>query len=132
MQIDWGEATIYLKEVKTKVNLFCARLCFSCSMFVMEFMHQNEESFLEGQQKAFEYFGGIPHKVIFDNAKVALKEGFGKHAVMQNDHKAISAHYAFNALSCNVASCNAKGLVENLVGFSRRNLIVPVPHLANL
>ena len=132
MQIDWGEATIYLKEVKTKVNLFCARLCFSCSMFVMAFMHQNEESFLEGQQKAFEYFGGVPHKVIFDNAKVAVKEGFGKHAVMQNEYKAFSAHHAFSALFCNIASGNEKGLVENLVGFSRRNLIVPVPHLANL
>lgn len=132
MQIDWGEATIYLKEVKTKVNLFCARLCFSCSMFVMAFMHQNEESFLEGQQKAFEYFGGVPHKVIFDNAKVAVKEGFGKHAIMQNKYKAFSAHHAFNALFCNIASGNEKGLVENLVGFSRRNLIVPVPHLANL
>ena len=33
---------------------------------------------------------------------------------------------------CNIASGNEKGLVENLVGFSRRNLIVPVPHLTNL
>lgn len=132
MQIDWGEATVYLKGNKTKINLFCARLCYSCSIFVMAFMHQNEESFLEGQQKAFEYFGGVPHKVIFDNAKVAVKEGFGKYAVIQNSYKAFSAHYTFDALFCNVASGNEKGLVENLVGFSRRNLLVPVPHLANL
>ena len=132
MQIDWGEATIYLKGAKTKVNLFCARLCSSCSIFVMAFMHQNEESFLEGQRKAFEYFGGVPHKVIFDNAKVAVKEGFGKYAVMQNAYKAFSAHYTFDALFCNVASGNEKGLVENLVGFSRRNFLVPVPHVATL
>lgn len=132
MQIDWGEATVYLNGNKTKVNLFCARLCYSCSMFVMAFTHQNEESFLEGQQKAFEYFDGVPHKVIFDNARVAVKEGFGKYAVMQNAYKAFSAHYTFDALFCNVASGNEKGLVENLVGFSRRNLIVPVPHMANL
>jgi hypothetical protein len=31
------------------------------------------------QKKAFEYFGGVPHKVIFDNAKVAIKEGFEKY-----------------------------------------------------
>lgn len=129
MQIDWGEATVYLKGNKTLINLFCVRLCYSCSMFVMAFMHQNEESFLEGQQKAFEYFGGVPHKVIFDNAKVAVKEGFGKYAVMQNAYKAFSAHYTFDALFCNVASGNEKALVENLVGFSRRNLLVQVPHL---
>lgn len=101
-------------------------------MFVMAFMHQNEESFLESQQKAFEYFGGVPHKVIFDNAKVAVKEGFGKYAIIQNTYRAFSVHYTFDALFCNVTNGNEKGLVENLVGFSRRNLLVPVPHLANL
>ncbi|MFI3209408.1 MAG: IS21 family transposase [Eubacteriales bacterium] len=132
MQIDWGESTIYLKGVKTKVNIFCARLCYSCSIYVMAFMHQNEESFLEGQKNAFEFFQGIPHKVIFDNAKVAVKEGFGKYAIMQNNYKSFSAHYAFHALFCNVASGNEKGLVENLVGFSRRNFLVPVPHVETL
>jgi transposase len=132
LQIDWGEATIYLDGIKTKLNLFCARLCFSCSIFVMAFKHQNEESFLEGQEKAFKYFGGIPHKIIFDNAKVAVKEGFGQYAKMQNKYKAFSAHYTFNAIFCNIASGNEKGLVENLVGFSRRNFLVPVPRVKDI
>ncbi len=132
MQIDWGESTIYLKGVKTKVNIFCARLCYSLGIFVMAFMQQNEESFLEGQKHAFEFFGGVPHKVIFDNAKVAVKEGFGRHAIMQNNYKTFSAHYAFNAVFCNIASGNEKGLVENLVGFSRKNFLVPVPRVDTL
>lgn len=132
LQIDWGEATVYLDGIKTKVNLFCARLCFSCAIFVMAFKHQNEESFLEGQQKAFEFFRGIPHKVIFDNAKVAVKEGFGQYAKIQNRYKVFSAHYAFHPIFCNVASGNEKGLVENLVGFSRRNFMVPVPRIKAL
>jgi len=132
LQIDWGEATTYIDGVKTKLNLFCARLCYSCAIFVMAFKHQNEESFLEGQQKAFEFFGGIPHKVIFDNAKVAVKEGFGQYAKVQNRYKVFSAHYAFQPIFCNVASGNEKGLVENLVGFSRRNFLVPVPRVNEL
>lgn len=87
-------------------------------MFIIEFMHQNEASFLEGQQKAFEYFGGVPHKVIFDNDNVAVKEGVGKHAFMQNEYKAFSTHHASSTLFCNIASVNEKGLVENIVGFS--------------
>jgi transposase len=132
LQIDWGESTTYLDGVKTKLNIFCARLCFSCAIFVMAFKHQNEESFLEGQQKAFEFFGGIPHKVIFDNAKVAVKEGFGQYAQVQKGYKAFSAHYAFHPIFCNVASGNEKGLVENLVGFSRRNFLVPVPRVKDI
>ena len=34
MQIDWGEATVYLNGEKTVVNLFCARLCYSDTPFV--------------------------------------------------------------------------------------------------
>ncbi|MBM7615152.1 IS21 family transposase [Alkaliphilus hydrothermalis] len=132
LQVDWGTATIYLDGVKTTVNLFCARLCFSCAIFVRAFKQQNEESFLEGQMQAFEYFGGIPHKVIFDNARVAVKEGFGQYAKLQNRYKAFSAHYAFQPTFCNVASGNEKGLVENLVGLARRNFLVPVPKVKDL
>lgn len=53
-------------------------------MFCKAFYRQNEESYLEGQVSGFEYFGGAPHKVIFDNAKVAVKEGFGVHAKAQD------------------------------------------------
>ncbi len=34
IQIDWGEATIYLDGKKTKINFFCGRLCYSCDIFV--------------------------------------------------------------------------------------------------
>ena len=34
MQIDWGCATVYIDGQKTTINLFCARLCFSCAIFV--------------------------------------------------------------------------------------------------
>jgi len=40
-QIDWGEATIYLDGQKTKVQLFCARLCNSCDIFVQAYRRQN-------------------------------------------------------------------------------------------
>lgn len=47
MQIDWGEATVYLRDVRTKVHLFCARLCYSCRPVVLSYHRQNEESFLD-------------------------------------------------------------------------------------
>jgi len=66
-----------LDEVKTKLYTFCARLCYSCDIFVQVFRSANEESFLEAQQLMFDFFGGIPKRLIFDNAKVAVKEGVG-------------------------------------------------------
>jgi transposase len=78
IQIDWEEATAYIKNQKT--NFFCGRLCHSCDIFVQAYYSQNLESFLEAQQRMFDYFRGIPKRMIFDNAKVAFREGFGLHA----------------------------------------------------
>lgn len=116
IQIDWGEATIYLDNRKHKIAFFCGRLCYSCDIFVQAFYTQNIESFLEAQQRMFDYFKGIPKRIIFDNAKVAVKEGFGLHAKATDGYKAFAAHYAFRTDFCNIASGNEKGLVENLVG----------------
>ena len=127
LQIDWGEATVYLSGVKTTVNLFCARLCYSGAPMALAYRRQNEESFLDALIQVFQYFGGVPKRVIFDNGKVAVKDGFGAHARKQAGYAALAAHYGFEAVFCNPASGNEKGLVEGLVGYIRRNVCVPVP-----
>jgi transposase len=132
MQIDWGEATVYIAGEKLKVNLWCMRECYSADIFCKAFYRQNEESFLEGQVSGYEHFGGAPHKAIFDNAKVAVKEGFGAHAKAQARYIALSAHYAFKPEFCNVAAGHEKGLVEGLVGWVRRNIFVPLPRVPTL
>lgn len=126
-QIDFGEAAIRLKNKQVDIKIFCARLCSSGSFFVTTSFRKNEESFLEGHVKAFEFFGGVPKRVIFDNARVAVSEGYGPYVKKQTDrYLSLQAHYAFHTDYCNIASGNEKGLVENLVGFVRRNAFVPL------
>lgn len=132
IQVDWGEGTVYLAGKKIKVNLWCMRESYSADIFCKPFYRQNEESFLEGQVSGFEYFGGAPQKVIFDNAKVAVKEGFGVHARAQDRYAALSAHYAFKPEFCNIAAGHEKGLVEGLVGWARRNILVPIPRVETI
>ena len=132
IQIDWGEATIYLRGERKTIQIFCGRLCYSCDIFVMACLNQNAESFLEAQQRMFDHFGGVPRRLIFDNGKVGVKEGFGLHAVAQDYYRMFSGHYVFATDFCNVASGNEKGLVENLVGFSRNNFLVPVPRVESM
>ena len=59
--------------------------------------------------QTFEYFGGVPRRVIFDNAKVAVKDGFGANAKATDSHAALAAHYGFRPVFCNIASGNEKG-----------------------
>ena len=132
IQIDWGEATVYIDGEKTKVYTFCGRLCYSCDIFVQVYKAANAETFLEAQQIMFDFFGGTPRRLIFDNAKVAVKERFGIQAKPQDKYLSFSAHYAFSLDFCNPASGNEKSLVENLVGYSRRNFLVPVPRVNDI
>jgi transposase len=132
LQIDWGEATIIMNGKKEKVNLFCARLCHSCAPYVVAYKRQNLESFLEAIIRTFQYYGGVPKRLIFDNARVAVKSGFGAHAAAQDDYSQLAAHYGFEPIFCNPASGNEKGLVENLVGYIRRNVCVPLPRVNSL
>ena len=131
-QIDWGEAAIWLKKEKITANLFCARLCYSQAPFVIAYRRQNEESFLDALVKMMEYFGGTPKRIIFDNARVAVRDGFGARAKATEGYAALAAHYGFQPVFCNPSSGNEKGLVEGLVGFSRRNFLVPVPAVEDM
>lgn len=132
MQVDWGEAQVYFSGKKTKIYIFCARLCYSCRPFVYAYHKQNEESFLDAFVRIFDAMNGVPKKVIFDNGRVAVKEGFGKHAKAQEGYTHLSAHYSFKAVFCNPVEGHEKGLVEGLVGWARRNILVPVPKVANI
>jgi transposase len=132
MQIDWGEATVYLCGEKKSIYLFCARLCSSEAPIVFAYRRQNSESFLEALVECFSYFGGVPRRVIFDNAKIAVKEGFGANARATESYSALAAHYGFSPVFCNVASGNEKGLVEGLVGYARRNFLVPIPRVDSM
>ncbi|MBS3937116.1 MAG: IS21 family transposase [Peptococcaceae bacterium] len=132
IQNDWGQAMVYLAGKKTKVNIFCMRECYSADMFCKAFYRPNEESFLEAQIDGFEFFQGVAQRMIFDNARVAVKEGFGPHAIVQDRYKALAAHYAFHCDFCNVSSGHEKGLVEGLVGWVRRNVFVPIPRVETI
>ena len=101
MQIDWGEATVYLSGVKTVVNLFCTRLCYSGVPIVLAY-HRQEGRFLDALVQVFRYFGGVPRLVILDNGKVAVKDGFGAHARKQAGYAVLATLYGFEAVCCKI------------------------------
>lgn len=65
-QVDWGTATVIMDGLKTEVQLFCVRLCYSSAPFVVAFPSQREEAFLEGHLLAFSYFGGVTSRYIYE------------------------------------------------------------------
>lgn len=132
-QIDFGTAYAYINNKRVTIKIFCMRLCYSGHFFVKAFYAENEECFLEGHIAAFEFFGGTPRRIIFDNAKVAVKEGLGAYVKQEaKRYQELKAHYAFSTNYCNPRSGHEKGMVENLVGYIRRNTLVPMPQISSL
>ena len=132
-QVDWGEAFVEMEGKRKKVHLFCMRLRSSGTPFVRAYPGEKLEDFLEGHLKAFEYFGGIPRECWYDNLRSAvIKVLSGPHRVEQDLFSSLRTHYLFDSVFCGVRRGNEKGAVENLVGYVRRNALVPVKEYPNL
>jgi len=132
-QADWGEAHVYLDGRQTRVQLFCFRLCYSQRPFVMAFLRQSQEAFFGGHVAAFEDLGGVPRRITYDNLTLAVKRVLtGSRREEQRGFVAFRSHYLFESNFCRPREAHEKGLVENLVGYVRRNYLVPLPRVASL
>jgi transposase len=127
-QADFGEALVVIGGVEQKAHFQCVDLPHSDDCFVVAFPAENTEAFLEGHQQAFDYFGGVPRTILYDNTRIAVKEitGDGERKPTEA-FSGLQSHYLFAAKFGRPGKGNDKGNVEGLVGYARRNFMVPVP-----
>ncbi len=126
-QCDFGEAMFFLGEVEVPAVLFCLRLCYSKQPFVMAFPHQRQEAFFEGHVAAFRFWQGVPHRIWYDNLKTAVQRVLTGHERQeQSAFVGFRSHYLFESRFCSPGEAHEKGLIENLVGYVRRNFLVPL------
>jgi len=132
-QVDFGEATIRWSGQEMKVALFVMTLPYSGAIFVQVFPRECTETFLEGHRRAFESFGGVPRRISYDNSAIAVIEVLkGRERKLTREFLRLQSHYLFREHFCLVRRANEKGHVERLLGFARRNFLVPVPQVESL
>ncbi len=135
-QCDWGTAIAIIGGRRQAVHVFVLRLCYSRRTFVMAFPSEQQESFLSAHVQAFKHFGGVPHRISYDNLTTAVKLVFDKAQGRHQRHVnrtfvAFRSHYLFESHFCTPGQGHEKGQVENGVGFARRNCFVPLPQAAS-
>lgn len=131
-QVDWGQAEVQINGLNRTVELFVMRLCYSRRLFVMAFPSQKQEAFFEGHVRAFAHFGGVPHRISYDNLKTAvLRILRGRNRHEQQAFVLFRSHYLFESRFCTPGQGHEKGRVEEGVGFSRRNFLVPPPQVTS-
>lgn len=131
-QVDWGEAVAVITGEQVTVQLFVMRLCYSRRLFVMAFPTQKQEAFFEGHVRAFYHFQGVPRRISYDNLKAAVQRILeGRNRREQETFIVFRSHYLFESRFCTPGQGHEKGRVEDGVGFSRRNFMVPIPEVAS-
>jgi transposase len=100
--------------------------------FVQAYPAETTEAFLDGHVRAFEYFGGVPTRILYDNTKLAVARILGDGARQKTRaFSELQSYYLFAEKFGRPAKGNDKGKVENLVGYGRRNFMVPIPYAAS-
>ena len=132
-EVDWGSAKAIIAGETVRLKFFCMRSKYSGKHFVRFYPCERQQALFDAHKHAFEFFGGVFPVLIYDNMSTAVhKVLLGKNRVEQESFSKFKAYYSFDSRFCNPASGNEKGGVEGLVGFSRRNYMVPVPEAASL
>lgn len=132
-QVDYGFADVWLGGELTKVALFVMTMPYSDAIFMQAFPRECTESFLEGHRRAFEFFGGVPNRISYDNSRVAVARIVGnRERKVTTEFLRLKSHFLFEDHFCLVRRPNEKGHVERLLDFARKNYLVPVPRVDSL
>ena len=131
-QVDWGQAVVHMAGQPVVGHLFCLRMRTSQVPFVWAAPTEKLEAFLEGHVRAFDWLGGAPATCLYDNPKTAVVRILaGPNRQEHEVFSSLRAHYLFESVFCRPAEGHEKGAVENLVGYARRNALVPIPDVAS-
>jgi len=131
-QVDFGEAVVVIAGVERKAHYLVMDLPHSDDCFVAAFPAETTEAFLEGHVRAFAYFGGVPTRILYDNTKIAVAKILGgTERQRTRAFSELQSHYLFADKFGRPAKGNDKGKVEGLVGYARRNFMVPIPRFAS-
>lgn len=113
---DWGE--------EGDMRLFCAVLAFSRYRFVRFAHDERRETTLAFLAECLEELGGVPAVLLTDRMG-CLRAGTVAGLVTPHpDYVRFATHYGFRADFCEAADPESKGMVEHLVGYAKRDLLV--------
>ena len=132
-QVDFGEAWAFIGGLKKKLHLFIMDIPHSDACFIKAYERENTEAFLDGHVSAFIFFGGVMTDILYDNLKIAVARILGNGERKKTKaFTELQSHYLFKDHFARVGKGNDKGKVENLVGYARRNFMVPLPRVETI
>jgi transposase len=133
LECDFGHIHVDFPDGRRQVPVLVAVWAYSNSSFALALPTERTEAILAGMVAAFEFFGGIPREVWWDNPKTVVAQIFkGRDRKPNAYYAALASHYAFEPLFCMPARGNEKSHAETRVRVVQRQLATPVPCVDDL
>ena len=130
-QADFGEAQVVIGGAEQKAHFFVFDLPHSDACYVRAYPAATAEAWVDGHVHAFAFFGRVPLSVLSDNDRCLvariLPDGSRQRAVL---FSGFLSHYVIQDRYGRPGKGNDKGSVEGIVGWARRNFMVPLPRFA--
>ena len=122
LAIDWGTEVV----AGRRVHVFCAVLAWSRHRFVRFAPDEQQATTLGLLAECFEELGGVPKLVLADRMACLKGNVVANVVVPAPDYVRFATHYRFRPDFCHAADPESKGIVENLVGYAKDDLLVPL------
>ena len=123
-QVDFGDGPRLLNEATGELKktwVFVMVLSHSRHMYAELVHDQKVETWLGCHRRAFEFFGGVPGKVVLDNLKAAIVKACWNDQQVQRSYRECALYYDFLISPCRPATPQHKGKVESGVHYVTRN-----------
>ena len=132
-QADFGEAWAILGGVRRKVCFLVMDLPHSDAIFLKAYLAETAEALCDGHVAAFDFFGGVPQSILYDNTRLAVTRILGDGTRSRSALFAgLQSHHLFEDRFGRPGKGNDKGNVEGMVGFGRRTFMVPIPEARDI
>ena len=126
MQVDFGSVGQLFDPASGRMRTayaFVATLCFSRHQYAELVFDQKVVTWIGLHRRAFEYFGGVPKRVVPDNLKAAVLEALVHDAVLGEAYRQMALHYNFLISPTRPYTPRHKGKVESGVHYVQRNFM---------
>ncbi|CAO4847315.1 MAG: hypothetical protein FADNKDHG_01481 [Holosporales bacterium] len=125
-QVDFGHGPKIFDNRTKRIEqtyFFVMTLCFSRHQFAFLVTHQDIETWLFCHQKAFEFFKGVPCKVIIDNPKCAVVKAGYYDVDLNNSYEQFAKEWKFQISPCPPRDPQKKGRVESGVKYIKKSFL---------
>jgi transposase len=126
-EVDFFDVVVEERGQQRHAWKFLMHLMYSGTDFVWLYDRCDQLALLDAHVRAFGYFGGVPHRIAYDNLTPAVRKIIGAERALTDRFTALASHYLFEPCFARPGEGHDKGGVESRGKAIRLQHLTPIP-----